>query len=104
MIRLIKHVLFSAVIAAGVTSCSEDPAPAPAADTTEAREQGRNDAKALSEARFTTERDLHAALLSVKAREWKLRRSGDTPGAEAYVDAFRKYLEETDSELADKVF
>lgn len=103
MSSLLKSIIFSAVFAAGLTACSDEPAPLPA-DTSTAIDQGRADAKALSEARFTTERDLHAALLSVKAREWNMRRNGDTLSAAAYIRSFRQYLEETDNALANKVF
>lgn len=69
----------------------------------DACEQGKADAVALCRAQYTAERDLHAALLAVKSREWKLRRQGDTLSANAYINAFRTQLTATDKNLASKV-
>lgn len=96
-------------IAAAIAACcslaactsGDDPMPTSAI---EAQKRGRADAKALCEANYTTERDLHAALLAVKSREWTLRRQGDSIAAGAYIDGFRQQLTESDKNLADKVF
>lgn len=98
-------MILGAIVALACSSCSSDePAPLPVADTSAAIERGRADAKALSEANFTADRDLHAALLSVKSREWRMRRQGDELGASAYLTAFKEYLQENDSELGHKIF
>lgn len=70
----------------------------------EARERGCEDAKALCKANYKTEKDLHAALLAVKSREWSLRQRGDTVAAGAYMEGFKTQLFESDKQLADKVF
>ncbi len=86
-----------------LAACTDSPTHAPV-DTSMAVERGRADALALSEAGFTSDRDLHSALLSVKSREWKMRTQGDSVNASAYIDAFRQHLNEIDTELANKVF
>lgn len=95
-------IIFTLVLA--LASCSSGPAPSMSLDTSTASQQGRTDAETLIAAEFTTERELHSALLSVKSREWKLRQQGDTLGAAAYINAFRDYLFENDAELAAKAF
>lgn len=102
MTRFLKSLLILFAVVA--TSCGGSEPSHITSDAMRAQEQGRADAKALSEAGFTTERDLHAALLSVKSREWKMRQEGDSIGASAYVEAFRTYLEENDNTLAGKIF
>ncbi len=69
----------------------------------DACEQGKADAVALCRANYTADSDLHAALLAVKSREWKLRSRGDTISANAYINAFRTQLSATDKNLALKV-
>lgn len=89
------------VIALAAVSCQKSAAlPEMSLD---ACEQGKADAVALCEAKYTTERDLHAALLAVKSREWQLRRNGDTLSADAYIKAFRTQLSASDKALASKV-
>ncbi len=99
MIRFLTILAITFALA----SCSSE-TPAAAFDVTKADEQGRTDAATLIAAEFTTERELHSALLSVKSREWKLRQQGDSLEASAYINAFRNYLFENDAELASKVF
>jgi len=101
MTRIIKIFLLAAALLAGVSSCGEKELPA---STRGAIEQGRADAKALCAAQYTAERDLHAALLAVKAREWQLRQKGDSVAATAYIDAFKEQLTQSDKTLASKVF
>ena len=103
MNRILKSLLPAALILALAASCTDSPSQQQV-DTSSAIERGRADALALSEANFTSDRDLHSALLSVKSREWKMRSQGDSVNASAYIDAFRQYLNEIDTELANKVF
>lgn len=98
-----KKLLFSTIYGAiliCLAACSEKELPVDAHD---ADMQGRADARALCDANYTAERDLHAALLAVKSREWEMRRSGDSIGASAYISAFKQQLKETDNNLAQKV-
>lgn len=101
MTKILKILLTGIAVTLSAASCADK-------DTTAgilgADEQGRADAKALCAANYTAERDLHAALLAVKAREWELRRKGDSIAASAYIDAFREQLIESDKTLASKVF
>lgn len=69
----------------------------------DAVERGRADAQAFCNANYVAERDIHAALLAVKSREWKLRQQGDSLAADAYIDAFRSQLASTDKDLAARV-
>lgn len=101
MTRIIKPLLLAATLLAGVSSCGEKELPA---GTRGAIEQGRADAKALCAAKYTAERDLHAALLAVKSREWQLRQKGDSIAATAYIDAFKEQLTKSDKTLAGKIF
>lgn len=99
MKKLLKIFLFSLAIA--VASCSgEDELPA---NLNDADSQGRADAIALCDANYTAERDLHAALLAVKSREWQMRQSGDSVGASVYIEAFKQQLSECSRQLAEKV-
>lgn len=91
----------SAVMAVAICSCGKDKLPE-SADS--AMAQGRADAKALCAANYKTDRDLHAALLAVKSREWEIRRQGDSIAASAYIDAFKEQLTLTDKTLASKIF
>lgn len=97
-----KKYLFSVLLTLifALSACSEKELPV---DVREAEQQGRADAKALCNAGYKAERDLHAALLAVKSREFEMRRSGDSIGAAAYIDAFKKQLKESDNQLAQKV-
>lgn len=86
------------------TSCTKAETEAPVPQSvTEAEKQGRADAQALSDANYTADRDLHAALLAVKAREWRMRSRGDEVAAGAYIEAFGSHLKEIDQPLAQKV-
>lgn len=100
MIKILPSLLLATVLSASVASCGGDEPH----NVAGASEQGRADAKALCAASYTSERDLHAALLAVKAREWDLRRSGDSIAASAYIEAFKEQLTLTDKSLASKVF
>lgn len=88
------------ILALAAVSCQKPSLPEMSLD---AHEQGKADAVALCDAKYTTERDLHAALLAVKSREWQLRRNGDTLSADAYIKAFRTQLSASDKALASKV-
>lgn len=81
-------------------SCTENEL---SVNTVDAEQQGRADAEALCRANYAVERDLHAALLAVKSREFEMRRSGDTIGASAYINAFKEQLRESDSKLANDI-
>lgn len=98
-----KHIAILFFAALILASCSSEPAPF-LADTTQAQEQGRADAQALCDANFTSDRDLHSALLAVKAREWQLRTDGDSLQSAAYIDAFRTTLTEANPTLASQLF
>ena len=96
------HKLLSLIVLAlalGACSKSDDVPEIPR----DAQEQGRADAQAFCNAHYTAERDIHAALLAVKSREWKLRQNGDSLAANAYINAFRAQLSETDKSLASRV-
>ena len=69
----------------------------------DAIERGRADAQAFCDANYVAERDIHAALLAVKSREWKLRQQGDSLAADAYIDAFRSQLASSDKALAARI-
>lgn len=97
-----KKYLFSALLTLTLclSACSENELPV---DVTDAEQQGRADAKALCQAQYTADRDLHSALLAVKSREFEMRLSGDTLSASAYIEAFKQQLRETNQQLAAKV-
>ncbi len=101
MRRFIIYLLTAVAVCVAACSDKEETLPASAV---EADKRGREDAKALCAANYTAERDLHAALLAVKSREWKLRQQGDTIAAGAYITGFRSQLTETDRALAEKIF
>ena len=101
MRRFIIYLLAAVALCSAACTEKEETLPASAV---EADKRGREDAKALCAANYTVERDLHAALLAVKSREWKLRQQGDTVAAGAYMAGFRNQLTETDRALADKIF
>ncbi len=102
MKSFLKSIFLLVVTMSGAFGCSNNETPPP--DTSGAYKRGQSDAKALSQANYAAEKDLHAALLAVKAREWQLRERGDVIGAEAYINGFRQYLQEHDVSLADKIF
>ncbi|MDE6366202.1 MAG: hypothetical protein K2L33_01330 [Muribaculaceae bacterium] len=97
----LPSIILSAAIAVAACSCAKDKVPESAES---AMAQGRADAKALCAASYTTDRDLHAALLAVKSREWEIRQLGDSIAASAYIDAFKEQLTLTDKTLASKIF
>lgn len=99
-----KNILFPLAGAALILAAASCGGAAEEAEPVGAVEQGRADAKALCDANYTAERDLHAALLAVKSREWEMRRSGDSIAAAAYIDAFKAELLQSDQTLASKVF
>ena len=99
MTRFLSIIILMLTLVACSSTSGDDGAAVVNATT-----QGHNDAEALVTAAFTTERELHSALLSVKSREWKLRQQGDTIGAAAYMKAFKAYIVENDAELAGKLF
>lgn len=101
MTQIFKPLLTGIAVMLSIASCSEK---GTTVNALGADEQGRADAKALCAANYTADRDLHAALLAVKAREWELRRNGDSIAASIYIDAFREQLTESDKTLASKVF
>ncbi len=94
--------LFSAILTIGIyiSGCTEQELPANIQD---AEMQGRADARALCQANYSADKDIHAALLAVKAREFEMRQNGDSIGAAAYIGAFKKQLKESNNNLADKV-
>lgn len=97
-----KKYLISLISAIALlfTSCSKEELPI---DISDADRQGRADAVALCQAKYTTERDLHSALLAVKSREFEMRLSGDSLCADAYISAFKQQLSESDKNLANKI-
>jgi len=97
-----KKILFSVLLSSvfALLSCSEKELPV---DVRGAEQQGRADAKALCSAGYKADRDLHAALLAVKSREFEMRRGGDSIGAAAYIAAFKEQLKVSDNQLAQKV-
>lgn len=97
MRKLLSLIFLSLVFA----SCSDSQRTAE--PLSEAGQRGRADARALCQANLSAERDLHAALLAIKAREWDYRTAGDTLAANAYISAFRDCLRQTNQALADKV-
>lgn len=97
-----KHLL-PLIAALAMAACSSEPAPL-LEDTTQSQEQGRADAQALSDANFTSDRELHSALLAVKAREWQIRADADSIQSAAYITAFRTHLYATNPTLASQIF
>lgn len=97
-----NKLLFSVILTLGlfIGACSEKELPANVQD---AELQGRADARALCQANYSADKDIHAALLAVKAREFEMRQNGDSIGACAYIDAFKRQLKESNNNLADKV-
>lgn len=104
MKNFLKYIFVILTLSVGVVSCGGDRNDEEPVDTTGAYERGCSDARALSKANYSTEKDLHAALLAVKSREWMLRDRGDEISADAYIEGFKKYLQENDMALAQKIF
>lgn len=103
MKTFLKSLVILVVTMCGAFGCSNNESTKNDSFTA-AYKRGQSDAKALSQANYEAEKDLHAALLAVKAREWQLRERGDAVSAEAYINGFRQYLKEHDVSLADKIF
>lgn len=103
MKNLLKYIFLGIALSIGLAGCSGSNEEIPA-DTAGAYERGQSDAKALSNANYSADKDLHAALLAVKSREWQLRERGDAISADAYIEGFKAYLQENDKSLANKIF
>lgn len=97
-----KKYLFSAMLAAALAlaSCSDNEHNTAYND---AEKQGRSDAEALCHAGYTADKELHAALLAVKSREFEMRQNGDSVAANIYINAFKNYIKESNQTLAEKV-
>ena len=90
------------LVASLLCSCaSKEESPA---DIPQATERGQNDARALLTLDSENISEVHSALLSVKAREWEMRRNGDNASADAYIDAFKQYVVDQNKKLADEIF
>lgn len=90
------------IFASLLASCGkQDTTPA---DVPQACERGQNDARALLTIDTENISEFHSALLSVKAREWEMRRNGDNESADAYIDAFKQYVVDQNKKLADEIF
>ena len=100
MKKFIYIVILS--VMAVMTSCSQKEEVIE--NVTQATERGQSDAQALLNISTDNVRELHAALLSVKAREWEMRREGHDPSADAYITAFKEYLAGNNKALADEIF
>lgn len=91
-----------AVLTLVTASCSQkEQLPA---DIPQATERGRSDAQALLDIASDDIAELHSALLSVKAREWEMRREGHDQSADAYINAFKEYVSTQNKPLADEIF
>lgn len=87
----IKHIAIAACVA--LAACSS-PAPAPQQSESEcqASEQGRADAaKAIEAAPGSMERE--RAILQIRANEQKIKESGDSAAAAAYIRAAEASLD-----------
>ena len=100
MMKKYGLILMMAVAALG--SCS--PKNETPADVPHATERGHSDAQALLNIPADNVAELHSALLSVKAREWEMRRGGNGSGADAYIIAFKEYVASRNKALADEIF
>lgn len=96
-----KNLLKVMILACVLTACGHEEVPA---DAPEAKVQGNADAKALLKISDGETRELHSAMLAVKAREWEMRRKGDDTAADAYIQAFRDYVAGHNKKLADEIF
>lgn len=104
MRNLLKYFMLALVATLAACSTESNDEQAAAIDQTGAFELGQKDAKALSLANYQADQDLHAALLAVKSREWKMRERGNDIGANAYIEGFTSYIKENDKPLAGKIF
>lgn len=101
MLKKIVYIVVLSVMAM-LTSCSgKDNMPE---NISQAAERGQSDARALLDISTDNIRELHSALLSVKAREWEMRREGKDTSADAYIKAFKEYLAGNNKALADEIF
>lgn len=100
---MITKILFPLLITAALLSSCSGGAPTPSADAIRAAEQGQTDAAALCDTVLSTH-SLQAALLAVRAREWQMRADSADEVADAYIDAFRTYLTDHNSDLASQLF
>lgn len=73
-------------------------------DIPQATERGQSDARALLNIDVSDIKELHSALLSVKAREWEMRRNGSDQCADAYINAFKDYVSARNTSLANEIF
>lgn len=97
-----KILLYLIVATASLVACTpKDEMPA---DIPQATERGQNDARALLNIGASDVKELHSALLSVKAREWEMRREGNEQSADAYISAFKDYVTSNNKTLADEIF
>ena len=102
---MMKKYIFAAFLAVSammMTSCS--PKNEVVEDIPQATERGHSDAQELLKISADNAGELHSALLSVKAREWEMRRNGMDPSADAYINAFKEHLAGTNQALADEIF
>lgn len=100
-----KKLIFAFLISIlSLTACSEKETEVISPDIPQATEQGQSDARALLDIAGGDVKDLHAALLSVKAREWEMRRNGSDQRADAYIKAFKEYVSTQNKSLADEIF
>lgn len=98
----IRHTILAITGALAITACSHSGQP-PVTQSPEATAQGQADAKAIL-AIDRQPHSLHNALLAVKAREWDMRRDGNTDAADCYINAFREYITAHDEALAEEIF
>ncbi len=98
-----KKILCSLFVFAALLSSCQTKEEAPS-DVPQATERGQSDARALLTIDSENISEVHSALLSVKAREWEMRRNGDDASADAYIGAFKNYLVEQNKKLADEIF
>ncbi|MBD5238533.1 MAG: hypothetical protein HDS64_02005 [Bacteroidales bacterium] len=100
-----KKLIFAFFISIfSLTSCAEKEATVDDAEIPQAAVRGQNDAQALLEIAGSDVKDIHSALLSVKAREWEMRRNGSDRSADAYINAFKEYVSTQNKTLADEIF
>lgn len=104
MSRIMKKFIYIVILSVmtAMTSCAQKEEVIE--NVTQATERGQSDAQALLDISTDNVRELHSALLSVKAREWEMRREGKDPSADAYIKAFKEYLAGNNKALADEIF